>query len=81
MSIAELPPHEPEFERAPPHDMAAEQCVLGGMLLSQDAIAESASRNNGSATSAPNAGTASRRISPSCGSRLSSLTDPHDINR
>jgi replicative DNA helicase len=40
VSIAELPPHEPEFERAPPHDMAAEQCVLGGMLLSQDAIAE-----------------------------------------
>ncbi|HEU5158880.1 MAG TPA: replicative DNA helicase [Streptosporangiaceae bacterium] len=40
MSIAELPPHEPEFDRAPPHDMAAEQCVLGGMLLSQDAIAE-----------------------------------------
>ncbi len=40
MSVAELPPHEPEFERAPPHDMAAEQCVLGGMLLSQDAIAE-----------------------------------------
>ncbi len=40
MSIAELPSHEPEFERTPPHDMAAEQCVLGGMLLSQDAIAE-----------------------------------------
>jgi replicative DNA helicase len=40
VSVAELPPHEPEFERAPPHDMAAEQCVLGGMLLSQDAIAE-----------------------------------------
>jgi replicative DNA helicase len=40
VSVAELPPHEPEFERAPPHDLAAEQCVLGGMLLSQDAIAE-----------------------------------------
>jgi replicative DNA helicase len=40
VSVAELPPHEPEFERTPPHDMAAEQCVLGGMLLSQDAIAE-----------------------------------------
>ena len=40
VSVAELPPHEAEFERTPPHDMAAEQCVLGGMLLSQDAIAE-----------------------------------------
>jgi replicative DNA helicase len=40
VSVAELPPQEPEFERAPPHDMTAEQCVLGGMLLSQDAIAE-----------------------------------------
>ncbi|HEY7486638.1 MAG TPA: replicative DNA helicase [Streptosporangiaceae bacterium] len=40
MSVAELPPQDPGFERAPPHDMTAEQCVLGGMLLSQDAIAE-----------------------------------------
>jgi replicative DNA helicase len=40
VTVAEIPPHEPEFERTPPHDMAAEQCVLGGMLLSQDAIAE-----------------------------------------
>jgi replicative DNA helicase len=40
VSVAELPPSESEFERTPPHDMAAEQCVLGGMLLSQDAIAE-----------------------------------------
>lgn len=28
-----------EFERIPPHDISAEQGVLGGMLLSQDAIA------------------------------------------
>lgn len=28
-----------EFERTPPHDISAEQSVLGGMLLSQDAIA------------------------------------------
>jgi replicative DNA helicase len=40
VSLTELPPHEQEFERTPPHDMAAEQCVLGGMLLSQDAIAD-----------------------------------------
>ena len=29
-----------EFERMPPHDVAAEQCVLGGMLLSKDAISD-----------------------------------------
>src|SRR5688572_3312149 len=30
----------PVFEKAPPQDVAAEQCVLGGMLLSKDAIAD-----------------------------------------
>ncbi|MFI0410303.1 replicative DNA helicase [Actinomadura sp. 3N508] len=40
MSVAEIGPSEPEFERTPPHDISAEQGVLGGMLLSQDAIAE-----------------------------------------
>jgi hypothetical protein len=30
----------PEFERTPPQDIAAEQSVLGGMLLSKDAIAD-----------------------------------------
>ncbi|MFD0899405.1 replicative DNA helicase [Actinomadura sediminis] len=40
MSVSDLGPHEQEFERTPPHDIAAEQGVLGGMLLSQDAIAE-----------------------------------------
>ncbi|TWJ06495.1 replicative DNA helicase [Stackebrandtia albiflava] len=36
-----LPP-EPgvEFERTPPQDVLAEQCTLGGMLLSKDAIAD-----------------------------------------
>lgn len=29
-----------EFDRTPPHDVAAEQCTLGGMLLSKDAIAD-----------------------------------------
>jgi replicative DNA helicase len=33
------PPSE-EFGRQPPHDAAAEQAVLGGMLLSKDAIAD-----------------------------------------
>jgi replicative DNA helicase len=40
VSVTELGSHEQEFERTPPHDIAAEQGVLGGMLLSQDAIAE-----------------------------------------
>jgi replicative DNA helicase len=30
----------PEFERTPPQDIAAEQSVIGGMLLSKDAIAD-----------------------------------------
>jgi replicative DNA helicase len=29
-----------QFDRTPPQDVAAEQCVLGGMLLSKDAIAD-----------------------------------------
>lgn len=40
MSIAELPSSSSEFERTPPHDMPAEQCVLGGMLLSKDAVSD-----------------------------------------
>jgi replicative DNA helicase len=39
VSIAELTPRE-DFERTPPHDIAAEQCVLGGMLMSKDAISD-----------------------------------------
>ena len=44
VSITELPNRnsrsEPEFERTPPQDLVAEQSVLGGMLLSKDAIAD-----------------------------------------
>ena len=42
MSVAELPapPAQPEYDRTPPHDIAAEQSVLGAMLLSKDAIAD-----------------------------------------
>ena len=46
MSIAELPnrgnnsARAVEFERTPPQDLVAEQSVLGGMLLSKDAIAD-----------------------------------------
>lgn len=36
---AEPPPSE-DFGRQPPQDLAAEQAVLGGMLLSKDAIAD-----------------------------------------
>src|SRR5499427_8458884 len=40
MSVAELAPRGGEFERTPPHDLAAEQCVLGGMMMSKDAISD-----------------------------------------
>jgi replicative DNA helicase len=47
VSIAEFPNpsrralNDPtEFERTPPQDLAAEQSVLGGMLISKDAIAD-----------------------------------------
>ena len=40
MSVAEIAPRGGEFERTPPHDHAAEQCVLGGMMLSKDAISD-----------------------------------------
>ena len=40
MSVAEIAPRGEGFERTPPHDIAAEQCVLGGMLLSKDAISD-----------------------------------------
>ncbi len=43
MTIEELSPvaaPAPAYEKAPPQDVAAEQCVLGGMMLSKDAIAD-----------------------------------------
>ncbi len=41
MSVTEIAPRSgEEFGRTPPHDIAAEQCVLGGMLLSKDAISD-----------------------------------------
>ncbi len=40
MSVTELAPRGGDFERTPPHDLAAEQCVLGGMLMSKDAISD-----------------------------------------
>ncbi|MBO4210560.1 replicative DNA helicase [Micromonospora echinofusca] len=33
-------PRDAQYEKTPPQDIAAEQCVLGGMLLSKDAIAD-----------------------------------------
>jgi len=40
--VVELPRQTPsaEFERTPPQDVAAEQSVLGGMLLDKDAISD-----------------------------------------
>ena len=40
MSVAEIVPRGEDFDRTPPHDVAAEQCVLGGMLMSKDAISD-----------------------------------------
>src|SRR6202046_5434270 len=40
MTVAEISPRGEELKRIPPHDIAAEQCVLGGMLLSKDAISD-----------------------------------------
>ncbi len=34
------PRSDSQFDRTPPQDVAAEQCVLGGMMLSKDAIAD-----------------------------------------
>ncbi|MCX6458362.1 MAG: replicative DNA helicase, partial [Actinobacteria bacterium] len=40
MSVSELPiPHQ-DPTRTPPQDVAAEQSVIGAMLLSKDAIAD-----------------------------------------
>ncbi|MEO3815177.1 replicative DNA helicase [Plantactinospora sp. B24E8] len=33
-------PRDGQYDKTPPQDVAAEQCVLGGMLLSKDAIAD-----------------------------------------
>jgi replicative DNA helicase len=38
--IDDVPPPSEDFGRQPPQDEAAEQAVLGGMLLSKDAIAD-----------------------------------------
>ena len=40
MSVAEFASQPSELVRTPPQDLAAEQSVLGGMLLSKDAIAD-----------------------------------------
>jgi replicative DNA helicase len=40
VSVTEIGQRGEDFERMPPHDVAAEQCVLGGMLLSKDAISD-----------------------------------------
>ncbi|MGC0141850.1 replicative DNA helicase [Pseudactinotalea sp. Z1732] len=40
MSLAEMAPPGESFDKTPPQDVAAEQSVLGGMLMSKDAIAD-----------------------------------------
>jgi replicative DNA helicase len=39
-SFDDAPRDRPTVDRTPPQDLTAEQCVLGGMLLSKDAIAD-----------------------------------------
>jgi hypothetical protein len=51
VSVAEISPQGAEYERTPPHDLAAEQCVLGGMLMSKDAIADVLETTTGPRTS------------------------------
>ena len=36
----DAPADRPTVDRTPPQDLTAEQCVLGGMLLSKDAVAD-----------------------------------------
>ena len=40
MTVEGVATAAPMFEKTPPQDVAAEQCVLGGMMLSKDAIAD-----------------------------------------
>jgi replicative DNA helicase len=40
VSVTDAAPRDEGFERTPPHDVGAEQSVLGGMLLSKDAISD-----------------------------------------
>src|SRR5690625_4824178 len=40
MSITDVPEAPDSFERTPPQDVGAEQSVIGGMLMSKDAIAD-----------------------------------------
>src|SRR5699024_2154241 len=40
MSITDVPEAPDSFERTPPQDVGAEQRVIGGMLMSKDAIAD-----------------------------------------
>src|ERR1035437_8226228 len=40
VSVTEIAPRNDDFERTQPHDVAAEKCALGGMLLSKDDISD-----------------------------------------
>jgi replicative DNA helicase len=40
MTVTELRPETSGYDRVPPHDADAERCVLGGMMMSQDAISD-----------------------------------------
>ena len=71
------PQRDGQFDKTPPQDIAAEQCVLGGMLLSKDAIADvveilesndfyrPATRRSSTRSSTSTAGASRRTPSPS----------------
>src|SRR5262249_33844998 len=40
VSVAEIASRDGDFERTPPHDLAAEQGGLGGVVMSNDAISD-----------------------------------------
>ena len=70
MSLAELESSSgarEEFGRTPPQDVAAEQSVLGGMLLSKDAIADVVEVLRGNDFYVPRTRRSSRRSSTSTG--------------
>ena len=83
--MAELEPYEapPEFDGAgsssmppgklPPQDLQAEQSVIGGMMLSKDAIADVIAEVKGSISTARRTRRSSTR-SPTCTAEVSRRT-------
>ena len=60
-SASEEAPREQDFGRQPPQDLTAEQSVLGGMMLSKDAIADVIERVRSATSTAPPISPCTRR--------------------